>query len=165
MKQQAIAEELEPIVAQCGLEIDRIELASAGKRSVLRVFLDGDGPDGGGPSLDEIAEATRAISTALDNSRAVGNQPYVLEVSSRGTNRPLTEPKHYRRNLGRLVNLTLAEGKATGRISEVTDDAVTIDVDGAPATYPYDAITKAVIQVELRKMNDDEGDDPQNDDN
>ena len=60
MKQQAIEAVVGPVVEQCGLEVDRIEIASAGKRSVLRVYLDGDGPEGRGPSLDEIADATRA---------------------------------------------------------------------------------------------------------
>ncbi|WP_300078431.1 ribosome maturation factor RimP [Propioniciclava sp.] len=151
MKQSAIAEVVAPVVEQCGLEVDRIEITSAGKRSVLRVFLDGDGPDGGGPSLDEIADATRALSAALDESPATGNAPYTLEVSSRGTSRPLTAPKHFRRNIGRLVALTLAEEKVTGRITGADDEGVTLDVDGTERRVAHPEIRKAVVQVELRK--------------
>ena len=73
-----------PVVAAHRLEVDRLEVMTAGKRSVVRVFLDGDGPEGRGPSLDEIADATRAISKVLDGAPAMGSQPWTLEVSSRG---------------------------------------------------------------------------------
>jgi len=151
MKQQAIEAVVGPVVEQCGLEVDRIEIASAGKRSVLRVYLDGDGPEGRGPSLDEIADATRAVSAALDESDATGNAPYTLEVSSRGVSRPLTEPKHFRRNVGRLVALTLTDGSVTGRISVADGDGIDLDVDGAVRRVDLASISKAVVQAELRK--------------
>ena len=151
MKQQAIEAVVGPVVEQCGLEVDRIEIASAGKRSVLRVYLDGDGPEGRGPSLDEIADATRALSAALDASDATGQAPYTLEVSSRGVSRPLTEAKHYRRNVGRLVALTLADGPVTGRIQSADADGVDLDVDGTDRRVALTDITKAVVQAELRK--------------
>jgi ribosome maturation factor RimP len=88
MNEQAITALVTPIVESLGLEVDRIELASAGSRSVLRINLDGDGADGRGPSLDDIARATRGISEALDTSTVTGNAAYVLEVSSRGVSRP-----------------------------------------------------------------------------
>ena len=156
MKQQAIEAVVGPVVEQCGLEVDRIEIASAGKRSVLRVYLDGDGPEGRGPSLDEIADATRAVSAALDESDATGNAPYTLEVSSRGVSRPLTEPKHFRRNVGRLVALTLTDGSVIGRISVADGDGIDLDVDGAVRRVDLASISKAVVQAELRK---DAGDD------
>jgi ribosome maturation factor RimP len=151
MKEQAIAALVGPVVEQHGLEVDRIEIASAGKRSVLRVYLDGDGPEGRGPSLDEIADATRALSAALDASDATGQAPYTLEVSSRGVSRPLTEAKHYRRNVGRLVALTLADGPVTGRIQSADADGVDLDVDGTDRRVALTDITKAVVQAELRK--------------
>ncbi len=151
MKQQAIEAVVGPVVEQCGLEVDRIEIASAGKRSVLRVYLDGDGPEGRGPSLDEIAEATRAISAVLDESDATGNAPYTLEVSSRGVSRPLTDPKHYRRNVGRLVSLTLPDGTVTGRISATDAEGIDLDVDGAERHVAFTDISRAVVQAELRK--------------
>lgn len=151
MNTSAIADVVGPVVESSGLEIDRIEITRAGKRSVVRVFLDGDGPDGRGPGLDEIADATRAISNALDASSVTGDAPYTLEVSSRGTSRPLTEPKHFRRNVGRLVALTLPDGKVTGRIADADDGGVTLDVDGAERRVAHPEIRKAVVQVELRK--------------
>ncbi len=159
MKENAIASVVTPVVEGLGLEVDRIETMRAGKRVLLRISLDGDGPQGRGPSLDEIAEATRAVSAALDASAASGNAPYTLEVSSRGVSRPLAEAKHYRRNIGRLVALTLAGGeKTTGRIVASSPDEVEIDIDGASRTVALSDISKAVVQVELNRPDEDAGD-------
>ena len=156
MDRTAVERLLAPVVAASGLEIDRIETAAAGRRTVLRVYLDGDGPTGSGPTMDEIADATRAISVALDDSSVVGNAPYVLEVSSRGVGRPLTEPKHFRRNTGRLLNVTLAEGeKVAGRVTEASDEAIVLDVEGAERVLAYPQIAKALVQVELNRTDTD----------
>lgn len=140
-----------PIVQRYGLEVDRIEVLPAGKRKVVRIFLDGDGPAGRGPSLDEIAEATKGISARLDDAKELGNAPYTLEVSSRGVSRPLTEPKHFRRNIGRLVELTLADGAVTGRILEVGESAVRLEVSGGSREVVFADIRRAVVQVELNR--------------
>ena len=84
----------------------------AGKRRLLRIVVDGDGPNGTGPLLDDIAEATKALSVALDESEAVGASPYTLEVSSRGVSRPLELPRHWRRNVGRLVTVSTTAGES-----------------------------------------------------
>lgn len=154
MKESAIRDVVTPAVERCGLEVDRIDITRAGRRSVLRISLDGDGPNGRGPSLDEIADATRAISRVLDD--ALGSRPWTLEVSSRGVSRPLTEPKHFRRNTGRLIAVTTGEGAVTGRITGVTDDAVTLDVTGSSRTLALAEISRALVQVELNRSIDDE---------
>ncbi|MFT4297520.1 MAG: ribosome maturation factor RimP [Micropruina sp.] len=158
MDPATVSQLVTPVVTSCGLEVDRVEVVPAGRRQVVQIFLDGDGPEGRGPSLDEIADATRAISRTLDDAPAMGNRPWTLEVSSRGVSRPLTQAKHYRRNTGRLVSVTTADGELTGRIIGATDDEVTLDVAGAPRTLPVASIGKAVVQVELkRSIDDDEG--------
>ena len=106
--------------------------------------------------LDDIAQASSAISEALDVSPAVGKAPYTLEVSTRGVSKPLTEPKHFRRNAGRLVKLWLGDDQITGRIRSVTDEAVTIEVDGAEREVPLAEIDKAVVQVEMNRSFEDE---------
>nr|WP_300141589.1 ribosome maturation factor RimP [Propionicimonas sp.] len=147
--------ELEALVAPAAeahsLELDRLEVLAAGRRSVVRVYLDGDGPAGRGPSLDEIAEATRSISAALDAADITQGRPYTLEVSSRGVGRPLTDAKHFRRNAGRLVAFTLADGVVTGRVLGVVEDAVEVDVDGAPRRIPLADVRRALVQVELNR--------------
>lgn len=162
MKDSALTELLTPLLAQFGLELEALDVTPAGRRRVLKVTVDGDGPTGRGPSLDDIAEATRAISERLDEADAMGEQAYTLEVSSRGTSRPLTEPKHWRRNTGRLVKVTLDETEPlVGRIVETTDEGAVLEVtrDAKRGTterepVPYAEVRKAVIQVEMRKADD-----------
>lgn len=140
---------LEAPLAALGLDLEGIDLSSAGKRRVLRVAVDKDG----GLTLDDVADATRTVSTVLDDSegsKVMGQQAYTLEVSSPGVDRPLTLPRHWRRNAGRLVKVTPREGEPfTGRIRESTDAAATVDVDGQPREVPYDQVSKARIQVEF----------------
>ncbi|MHA6512134.1 ribosome maturation factor RimP [Tessaracoccus sp. Z1128] len=161
MQENSLAAVIEPILAEHGLELDSMEITPIGKRSVLRIAVDGDGPVGRGPLLDDIARASSAISAALDESAAVGERPYTLEVSSRGVSTPLVAARHYRRNTGRLVRLWLVEGgEITGRILEAADEAVTVEVDGAPRTVTLGDIRKAVVQVELnRPVADEDGED------
>lgn len=151
MQESQIAQVIEPILKDHGLELDRLDVTPIGKRSVLRVTVDGDGPDGRGPLLDDIAAASSAISVALDESPAVGSAPYTLEVSTRGISKPLTEPRHFRRNAGRLVKLSLGDGQVTGRIVALTDAGLEVDVEGKPLTVPLADIDKAVVQVEMNR--------------
>lgn len=142
---------LAPVVAAQDLEIDRVEVTSAGKRSIVRIFLDGDGPDGHGPSLDQIADATRSISAALDASDISRGKHYTLEVSSRGVTQPLTEAKHFRRNAGRLVTVITTDTELTGRIRGVEADEVELTVGSTTQRVPLAQIAKATVQLELNR--------------
>jgi ribosome maturation factor RimP len=152
MRESQIVGLLGPVLAQHGLDLDAVEVLPAGKRRLLRVVVDGDGPEGTGPLLDDIAEATRAISVALDESPAVGNAPYTLEVSSRGVSRPLELPRHWRRNVGRLVAVTTTAGESfTGRVRTAKEEAVTLEVEGSPRELALAEVAKALVQVELNR--------------
>ncbi|GAA1822426.1 ribosome maturation factor RimP [Microlunatus capsulatus] len=170
MRESQIVGLLGPVLAQHGLDLDAVEVLPAGKRRLLRVVVDGDGPEGKGPLLDDIAEATRAISVALDESPAVGSAPYTLEVSSRGVSRPLELPRHWRRNVGRLVAVTTTTGETfTGRVSAAGEEAVTLDVEGSARELALAEVAKALVQVELNRprtiaADEDLDEDPADDD-
>ncbi|HYG93715.1 MAG TPA: ribosome maturation factor RimP [Nocardioides sp.] len=135
-----------------GLDVEAVELTPAGKRRVLRIAVDKDG----GVTLDDVAAATRAISQSVDDSDVMGEQPYTLEVTSRGVDRPLTLPRHWRRNRSRLVKATLADGSAvTGRIAESDDERVTLEVDGSPRAVPFAEVEKALVQIEFNRKDED----------
>lgn len=103
-------------------------------------------------TLDEVADVTRAISTALDSSDEMGAQSYTLEVGSRGTSKPLTEPRHWRRNAGRLVKVKTADGETfEGRIATSDDEAVAIGTEAGERRLPYADVRKARVQVELNR--------------
>jgi len=152
MKESQIAGVLTPILAQFGLELEALEIIPAGKRRVLRVVVDGDGPHGTGPLLDDIAEASKAASAALDRADVTGRASYVLEVTSRGVSRPLELPRHWRRNAGRLVAVRLSEGDTiTGRIVSNSEDGVRLDADGETREVRFADVDRALVQVELNR--------------
>jgi ribosome maturation factor RimP len=143
-----IEQELATPLGALGLDVEAVELTPAGKRRILRIAVDGDN----GVTLDEVAEATRTVSEVLDAGDVMGEQPYTLEVTSRGVDRPLTLPRHWRRNASRLVKVTTTDGETvTGRIVESDDDAVTIDVDGTRREVGYADVAKALVQVEFNR--------------
>jgi ribosome maturation factor RimP len=137
---------------ELGLDLEAVELTPAGKRRVLRIAVDKDG----GVSLDDVAAATRAINETIDTSDAMGQHPYTLEVTSRGVDRPLTEPRHWRRNRSRLVKVTLVDGTAvTGRIGDTDEEQVSLDVDGVARAVPYADVKKALVQIEFNRKDQD----------
>ncbi|MCU1603024.1 MAG: hypothetical protein JWO22_3733 [Frankiales bacterium] len=138
---------LEPAVAATGFDLEDVTVSPAGKRRVVKVVVDTDG----GVDLDEVAEVARAVSEVLDEHPDLVQGAYTLEVTSPGVERPLTQPRHWRRAEGRLVKATLAEETVTGRVTGSTDVEVTLDVDGTPRTLLQAEVTKAVVQVEFTK--------------
>ncbi|RBQ14441.1 ribosome maturation factor RimP [Spongiactinospora rosea] len=146
---------LDPVVAGEGLDLEDVTVTPAGKRRVLRVIVDRDG----GVSLDDVADVSRAISSALDAGDTMGAAPYVLEVTSPGVDRPLTEPRHWRRAAGRLVAVELREGGTIeGRVRAADDSGVDLDVSGGPRRLDYEDLTRGRVQVEFRRPGDDTAD-------
>lgn len=142
-----ILEAIQPAVTQSGLDIEGVEISTAGRRLVVRVLVDKDG----GVTLDEIAAATTLIGNLLDDADTLGDRQYTLEVTSPGTDRPLTEPRHWRRNRDRLVAVTLHQGSLTGRILDVDDEAAVLDVDGTPTRVPFADVAKARVELEFNR--------------
>ena len=139
---------LRPIVAQFGCDLEAADVSPAGRRRLLRVLVDRDG----GINLDDVADVTRAISKALDTNDVMGDGAYTLEVSSPGVDRPLTLPRHWRRNITRLVNVTLTAGeKLSGRIKTASDESADLDVDGKVRKIAYGDVEKAKIQIEFNR--------------
>jgi ribosome maturation factor RimP len=144
-----LVDTLRPAIERAGLDLEDIEVTPAGRRRLVRVVVDRDG----GVTLDDIADTTRLVSRTLDeNDDLMGEASYTLEVTSPGTDRPLTAQRHWRRNLGRLVKVTRHEGDPfTGRIVEVRDSSATLDVDGTSRDVDYAEVRKARIEVEFNR--------------
>ncbi|MEW1928557.1 ribosome maturation factor RimP [Streptomyces sp. NPDC088360] len=152
---ERLRELLEPLVSSKDLDLEEIEVASVGRKRVLRVVVDSDD----GVDLDQIAEISREISEKLDESDAMGEGEYTLEVGSPGAERPLTEHRHYLRAVGRLVKFQLTEGgdDVIARILQVDDEGVDLEVPGVKGRKPtarrltFDAIAKARVEVEFSR--------------
>jgi ribosome maturation factor RimP len=144
-----IANVIRPVVAAAGMDLESVRVTAAGRRRLLRVVVDSDR----GVSLDDAAAVSRELSAALDSVAVMGDFPYTLEVSSPGVDRPLTDPRHWRRAVGRLVQVTVTDsGVVTGRVVSADSDGVTLDVEGDPKTrrrFPYAVLGAGAIQVEF----------------
>lgn len=161
-QQQALRDQLEPVVHGLGLVLDDVLVSTAGAQRLVRVVLDLPAEQPGSVSLDAIADAAREISAELDAADPMGQSPYTLEVSSPGVERPLTQPRHLRRNVGRVVLLTLVdETTVTGRVLSVgDDDSLVLLLPGAkkgmPATkqrvVPFEQVVIGVVQVEFNHV-------------
>lgn len=153
----------EPLAREAGLVIESVTVTPAGKRRVLRVIVDLPEDRTGGVPMEAVAIASRSISAALDESPVMGESPYVLEVSSPGADRPLTQRRHWLRARGRLVRLIAAAGHpepAPGRLSAVDDAGVTLDGERLVA---WAAIASGRVEVEFGRP-DEEWDDETADD-
>ncbi|RJL26574.1 ribosome maturation factor RimP [Bailinhaonella thermotolerans] len=147
---------LEPIVAAEGLDLEDVSVSPAGKRRMLRVIVDADG----GVSLDAVAEVSQSVSAALDESDVMGGAAYVLEVTSPGIDRPLTEPRHWRRARGRLVQAQLKDGTSVeGRVLSADDAGVSLDVGGTPRDIAHADLARGRVQIEFRRLADGDEDD------
>jgi len=145
---------ISPAVESAGLDLDDLVVAPAGRRLVVRVTVDGDD----GVSHDELTEVSREISARLDaaeeSSGELTPDSYTLEVSSPGVDRPLTLPRHWRRNVGRLVKAKAGERMLTARISAVDDLGVTLDADGRAVTVAFGELGPGRVQIEFTRLAD-----------
>ena len=141
-----IADVIGPVIAAAGMDLESVRVSAAGRRRLLRVVVDSDR----GVSLDDAAAISRKLSAALDATPVMGDFPYTLEVSSPGVDRPLTDPRHWRRAVGRLVQVTAADaGPISGRVLAADADGVTLDVAGDHRRFGYAALGAGAIQVEF----------------
>ena len=145
---------LAPVVEAQGLDLEDVVVTQAGKRRQLRVVVDQDG----GISLDTVAAVSTAVAAQLDDSDAMGGSPYVLEVTSPGVDRPLTAPRHWRRNRTRLVKVATAEATALeGRLVEVDDDGIGVESEGVVTRLGWDRVASGRVQVEFNRPSKTEG--------
>jgi ribosome maturation factor RimP len=167
---------IEPVVVEAGYDLEDVSVARAGRRHVVRIIVDGDG----GINLDAVADVSRAVSAALDLAEESGGDivagEYQLEVSSPGVDRPLTLPRHWRRNVGRLVKVTTKGGgtpapeqrtaepatadrpaterQITGRVVAADDERVRFDLDGTSGEWAYADLGPGRVQVEFSRLDE-----------
>jgi len=149
-----IADVIGPVIAAAGMDLESVRVSAAGRRRLLRVVVDSDQ----GVSLDDAATISRKLSAALDATPVMGDFPYTLEVSSPGVDRPLTDPRHWRRAVGRLVQVTAGDaGSISGRVVAADAAGVTLDVEGDRRRFGYTALGAGAVQVEFGHPNTELG--------
>ena len=156
-----LTEVIAPVARRAGYDLEHVTVSRVGRRHLVRVIIDSDT----GVDLDSIAAVSRKVSAALDAAEQAGGTlvsgEYVLEVSSPGVDRPLTQPRHWRRNRGRLVTVAVTEQGAirrvTGRIVDAGERGVALEVDGAVREVAFKDLGAGRVRVELRPPEEDQG--------
>ena len=144
-KKEEISAAITPALSDLGFYLEDITITSAGRRSMLTVIVDGDTH----LSLDQVTVATKAVSEIVENIQSLGQAPFTLEVTSPGLDRPLTKPRHWRKNIDRLVKIVLSDGKEIkGRVKDATEISATVDEQ----VVKFSDIKRATLEIEFKQV-------------
>jgi ribosome maturation factor RimP len=144
-KKEEISAAVTPALTNLGFYLEDITITSAGRRSLLTIIVDGDTH----LSLDQVTIATKAIGEIIESIQSLGQAPFTLEVTSPGLDRPLTKPRHWRKNIDRLVKVVLLDSKEiTGRVKAATESNATID----DQVINFTDIKRAKLEIEFKQV-------------
>jgi ribosome maturation factor RimP len=150
-----ISELVTPAVSDLGFYLEDVHIATPGSHRIVTCIVDGDTS----LNLDQVTSVSRVISELLDEAAFMGETPFTLEVTSPGVDRPLTQPRHFAKNVDRLLKVIKLDGsEITGRILSNTDQDVTLTVsvkkESTEQTVPLADIKRAVVEIEFNRKDD-----------
>ena len=150
-----ISELVTPAVSDQGFYLEDVHVATPGSHRIVTCIVDGDAS----LNLDQVTTVSRVISELLDEAAFMGETPFTLEVTSPGVDRPLTQPRHFAKNIDRLLKIVkLDGGEVTGRILSNTDHDVTLTVtvkkETLEQTVSLNEIKRAVVEIEFNRKDD-----------
>jgi ribosome maturation factor RimP len=150
-----ISELVTPAVSDQGFYLEDVHVATPGNHRIVTCIVDGDVS----LNLDQVTSVSRVISELLDEAAFMGETPFTLEVTSPGVDRPLTQPRHFAKNVDRLLKIIKLDGsEVTGRILSNTDHDVTLTVlikkESTEQTVLLSDIKRAVVEIEFNRKDD-----------
>lgn len=150
-----ISELVTPAVTEQGFYLEDVHVATPGSHRIVTCIVDGDSA----LNLDQVTSVSRIISELLDEATFMGETPFTLEVTSPGVDRPLTLPRHFAKNVDRLLKVIKVDGsEVTGRILSNTDEDVTLTVTVKKETreevISIAEIKRAVVEIEFNRKDD-----------
>ena len=150
-----ISELVTPAVSDQGFYLEDVHVATPGNHRIVTCIVDGDAS----LNLDQVTSVSRVISELLDEAAFMGETPFTLEVTSPGVDRPLTQPRHFTKNVDRLLKIIKLDGsEVTGRILSNTDQDVTLTVlikkESTEQTVLLSDIKRAVVEIEFNRKDD-----------
>ena len=150
-----ISELVTPAVSDQGFYLEDVHVATPGSHRIVTCIVDGDAS----LNLDQVTTVSRVISELLDEALFMGETPFTLEVTSPGVDRPLTQPRHFAKNVDRLLKIIKLDGsEVTGRILSNTDHDVTLTVtvkkETIEQTVSLSEIKRAVVEIEFNRKDD-----------
>jgi len=138
-----------PVITKAGFVLEEITVTPVGKRRLVVVVIDREESN---PSLDEVTVVSKEVSAILDNYSQMGEVPFTLEVTTPGIDKPLVMPRHWKKNIGRLVKITPKQGeKYVARIKGYADDQVTLELKNEILVLTLSDVAKAQIEVEFNR--------------
>ena len=151
-----ISEHITPALHKAGYFLEDVNLVSPGQHRIVTVIVDGESA----LNLDQVTVASKLVSELLDEATFMGETPFTLEVTSPGIDRPLTLPRHFAKNVDRLLKVTKTDGVVvTGRILANTDNDLTLSVtekkDVKEVVISLDAIKRAQVEIEFNRKEGD----------
>jgi ribosome maturation factor RimP len=168
---QRLRTRLQPVVEEHNLYLEDVEVKVAGSHRTVHVVVDLPEDSTGSVGLDVISTISSHLSEAMDSDPEDDDRPYNLEISSPGVSRPLTEPRHWRRNVGRMVEVKPVTGDVVvGRLQDVTATGIRLipqlpvkkgmkPKQGDPLALEFSRIRKGTVQVEFAHLEDEHHDD------
>jgi ribosome maturation factor RimP len=150
-----ISELVTPAVSDQGFYLEDVHVATPGSHRIVTCIVDGDAS----LNLDQVTTVSRVISELLDEALFMGETPFTLEVTSPGVDRPLTQPRHFAKNVDRLLKIVKLDGsEVAGRILSNTDHDVTLTVtvkkETIEQTVSLSEIKRAVVEIEFNRKDD-----------
>ncbi len=150
-----VSELVTPAVSDLGFYLEDVHIATPGNHRIVTCIVDGDSS----LNLDQVTSVSRVISELLDEAAFMGETPFTLEVTSPGVDRPLTQPRHFAKNVDRLLKVIKLDGSEfTGRILSNTDNDVTLTVvvkkEAIEQTISLTEIKRAVVEIEFNRKDD-----------
>jgi ribosome maturation factor RimP len=140
---EVISAAIRPTIEASGNYLEELTITTAGKVKILTVIVDSDSH----LNLDQITAVTKEISEIVEGLAELGENAFTLEVTSPGIDRPLTKPRHWRKNFDRLVKITMTSGKdVEGRIGEATEATVLV----GDQKVSFEDIKRAVLEIEFK---------------
>ncbi len=150
-----IAELITPALQQAGYFLEDINVVSPGNHRIVTVIVDGESA----LNLDQVTVASKLVSELVDEAAFMGETPFTLEVTSPGIDRPLTLPRHFAKNVTRLLKVTKSDGSVvTGRITSNSDLDVTLTVvekkETKEVVVAFSEIKRAVVEIEFNRKDE-----------
>ena len=151
-----IAQLVTPAVQAQGFFLEEVLLVSPGKHRIVTCIVDGQSS----LNMDQVTAVSRAISELLDEAAFMGEAPFTLEVTSPGVDRPLTKPRHFAKNVDRLLKVVGNDGEVvTGRISGNTETELTLSVtenkEVKEVVIALSDIKRATVEIEFNRKESD----------
>ena len=151
-----ISQLVTPAVEAQGFFLEEVQLVSPGKHRIVTCIVDGETS----LNMDQVTGVSRAISDLLDEAAFMGDAPFTLEVTSPGVDRPLTQPRHFRKNVDRLLKIVKIDGDVvTGRICSSSELDVTLTVVEKKETKEVSVkltdIKRATVEIEFNRKDGD----------